>query len=115
MTSYGWRMPKNQLRPHRVNARMPKKVALKSKGQRWIGFSKDEVENSAPKAHCLANALRTTRSTLQAHQLTHIFHRRTAVRDYLIVVFFEIEPVAEFFLFCLAQIEMLCRTDEVGG
>src|SRR5947209_6622200 len=29
--------------------------------------------------------------------LPHVFYRRTAVRDYLVVVFFEIELIAEFF------------------
>ena len=47
--------------------------------------------------------------------LPHVFYGRAAVRDYLIVVFFEIELVAEFFLFGSAQIEMLRGADEVGG
>src|SRR5580765_2654928 len=47
--------------------------------------------------------------------LPHVFHGRAAVRDYLVVVFFEIELVAEFFLFGSAQIEMLGGTNEVGG
>src|SRR5439155_27229765 len=32
-----------------------------------IGFSEDHARNLAPKAHCFANALKTTRSTLQPH------------------------------------------------
>ena len=51
---------------------------------------------------------------LQAHQFPNVFHGRTAVRDYLVVVFFEIELVAEFFLRGSVQIEMLSGTDEVG-
>ncbi len=49
---------------------------------------------------------RFTENALQAHQFSHVFHGRAAVRDYLVVVFFEIELVAEFFLFGSAQIEM---------
>lgn len=37
-------------------------------------------------------------NALQSHQLPHIFHGRPAVRDYRVVVFFEIELVTEFFL-----------------
>ena len=47
--------------------------------------------------------------------LPHVFHGRAAVRDYLVVVFFEIELVAEFLLLRSAQIEMLRGADEVGG
>src|SRR6266550_489700 len=47
--------------------------------------------------------------------LSHVFHGRAAIRDYLVVVFFEIELIAEFVLFGSAQIEMLRGTDEVGG
>src|SRR5262249_42915482 len=49
------------------------------------------------------------------HQLPHVFHGRTAVRDHLIVIFLEIEITAESLLFCSAQIEVLGRADEIGG
>src|SRR5206468_5105686 len=40
-----------------------KKRRAQGQGQRQIGFSADDVRFLAPKAHYLANALRTTRST----------------------------------------------------
>ena len=50
-----------------------------------------------PVLRCGFNSTAGSRRSLK-HQFTHIFHGRTAVRDYLVVVFFEIELIAEFFL-----------------
>src|SRR5439155_16935339 len=49
------------------------------------------------------------------HQLAHVFHRRAAVGNHLVVVFFEIEIFAELFLLSGAKIEVFSGADKVGG
>ena len=83
----------------RANAKTAKSVAPKAQAQRWIGFSEDDVKNLAPKAHYLDQRVEDNAFHLQAHHLAHVFHGRAAVGEHLVVVFLEIELVAELLLF----------------
>ena len=63
----------------------------------------------------MSDAVAFHRNALQPHQFPHVFHGRAALGDDLVVVFLEVELVAEFFLLGSAQVEMLRGADEVGG
>src|SRR6266853_5549962 len=54
------------------------------------------------------------RPYLQPHQLADVFHRRTAIRNHLVVVFLEIEIFAELFLRGRTKVEMFADAYEIS-